>query len=58
MLWKILLAVAVIWFAIAVVGALTKALFSILLVGAVVFGLYLLFKAMTGSGDKSSIMRR
>ncbi|WP_198163397.1 hypothetical protein [Rhodococcus sp. WMMA185] len=55
MLWKILLAIVVIWFALAVVGALTKALFSILLVGAVVFGLYLLFKAMTGSGNKSSV---
>ncbi|WP_169846673.1 hypothetical protein [Rhodococcus marinonascens] len=58
MFWKIVLAVAVIWIALAVVGALTKALFSILVISAVVFGLYLLFKAMSGSGDKSDVTRR
>ncbi|SDI72669.1 hypothetical protein SAMN05444695_110112 [Rhodococcus triatomae] len=49
MFWKILLAVALIWIALALVGALIKGLFWILVVSAAVFGLYLLFKAMSGS---------
>ena len=42
MFWKIVLAVAAIWIALAVVGALVKGLFWILVVSAVVFGVYLL----------------
>lgn len=49
MFWKIVGVVALVWIALAVVGALVKGLFWVLVVGAVVFGLYLLFKAMSGS---------
>jgi hypothetical protein len=57
MFWKIVLAVAALWIALAVVGALDKGLFWILVVSAVVFGVYLLIKAMSGSGEKSDITR-
>lgn len=49
MFWKIVGIVALVWIALAVVGALVKGLFWVLIVGGVVFGLYLLFKAMSGS---------
>ena len=52
MFWKIVGIVALVWIALAVVGALIKGLFWILVVSAVVFGLYMLFKAMSGSGKK------
>ncbi|MCQ4119421.1 hypothetical protein [Rhodococcus tibetensis] len=55
MFWKIVLAVVVIWIALAVVGALIEGLFWVLVVSAVVFGAYLLYKAMSGSGEKSDI---
>ena len=35
--------------ALIVVGALVKALFPILMISVVVFGLYLLYKALSGS---------
>jgi len=50
--WKIVGIVALIWIALAIIGALVKGLFSILVVSAVVFGLYMLFKAISGSGHK------
>lgn len=56
MFWKIVGIVALVWIALAVVGALVKGLFWVLVVGAVVFGLYLLFKAMSG-GDTHDIER-
>lgn len=49
MFWKILGVVAVVWLALIVVGALVKALFPILMISLVVFGLYLLYKAVSGS---------
>ncbi|WP_422335934.1 hypothetical protein [Rhodococcus sp. (in: high G+C Gram-positive bacteria)] len=58
MFWKVILAVVAIWIALAVLGALIKGLFWILVVGAVVFGLYLLYKAMSGSGENSDVTRR
>lgn len=53
MIWKIVLAVVLIWIALAVVGALIKSLFWLVILGAIVAGLYLLFKAM--SDEKTSI---
>ncbi|GAB0105009.1 hypothetical protein JMUB6875_39870 [Nocardia sp. JMUB6875] len=55
MFWKILGVVVLVWIAVAVLGALIKALFPILMVTAVIFGLYLLYKAMSGSKDKSPL---
>ncbi|RDI64838.1 hypothetical protein [Nocardia pseudobrasiliensis] len=49
MFWKILGVVALAWLALIVVGALVKALFPILMISLVVFGLYLLYKAVSGS---------
>ena len=53
MFWKIVLAVVLVWVALAVVGALIKGLFWVLVVGAVGFGIYFLVKAMSGSDDNS-----
>ncbi|MFC9896259.1 hypothetical protein ACFVMC_21435 [Nocardia sp. NPDC127579] len=55
MLWKIIGVVALVWIAFMVIGALLKGLFPILMISAVVFGLYLLYKAVTGAETKSSI---
>ncbi|MCX4094311.1 MULTISPECIES: hypothetical protein [Nocardia] len=49
MFWKILGIVALVWVAMIVIGALVKALFPILMISAIVFGLYLLYKAVSGS---------
>lgn len=54
MFWKIVGIVALVWIALALVGTLVKGLFWILVVSAVVFGLYLLFKAISGSGKKDT----
>ncbi|MBF6132503.1 hypothetical protein IU501_05760 [Nocardia otitidiscaviarum] len=56
MLWKIIGVVAVVWIALAIIGALIKGLFPILMISLVVFGLYLLYKAVSGS-DKSTISK-
>ncbi|RVW03915.1 hypothetical protein [Rhodococcus xishaensis] len=53
MFWKIVGIVALIWIAFALIGALVKGLFWILAMSAIVFGLYMLFKAMSGSSDSS-----
>ncbi|NLG55495.1 MAG: hypothetical protein GX542_07570 [Rhodococcus sp.] len=52
MLWKILLAIVLIWIAIAVLGAVIKGLFWIVVLGAIGVGVYLLFKAMS-DGEQS-----
>lgn len=57
MFWKIVGIVALIWVALALVGVLVKGLFWILVVSAIVFGAYLLFKAMTGSDDTTPTTR-
>ncbi|WP_040791181.1 hypothetical protein [Nocardia paucivorans] len=57
MLWKIIGVVVVVWIALAVIGALIKALVPILVIGAVVFGLYLLYKALSGSGSGSPVSK-
>ncbi|MEV0246143.1 hypothetical protein AB0H76_06110 [Nocardia sp. NPDC050712] len=55
MLWKIIGVVALVWIAFMVIGALIKGLFPILMISAIVFGLYLLYKAVTGAEDKTTI---
>ncbi|BAD58701.1 hypothetical protein IU443_10255 [Nocardia farcinica] len=54
MLWKIIGVVAVVWIALAVIGALIKGLFPILVISALVFGAYLLYKAISGA-DRSTV---
>ncbi|WP_405177329.1 hypothetical protein OG225_23565 [Nocardia sp. NBC_01377] len=56
MLWKIIGVVAVVWIVLTLVGALIKGLFPILVISVVVFGLYLLYKAISGS-DNSSVSK-
>lgn len=56
MFWKIVAVVAVIWVALAIVGVLVKGLFWILAVSAVVFGVYLVVKALSGS-DSNGVTR-
>ncbi|MFI6866934.1 hypothetical protein [Nocardia sp. NPDC050406] len=56
MLWKIIGVVAVVWIALAIIGALIKGLFPILMISLVVFGLYLLYKAVSGS-DKNTVSK-
>lgn len=53
MFWKIVGIVALIWIAFALIGAVVKGLFWILAVSAIVFGIYMLFKAMSGSSDSA-----
>ena len=52
MFWKIVGIVALVWLAFVVLGALIKGLFPILVISAIVFGLYLLYKAMSSSDSK------
>ncbi len=56
MFWKIVGVVALIWVALALVGVLVKGLFWILAVSAMVFGVYLLVKAFSGS-DSNGVTR-
>ncbi|WP_169813261.1 hypothetical protein [Nocardia jejuensis] len=56
MFWKILGIVAAVWLAFVVIGWLIKGLFPILMISLVVFGLYLVFKAVSGK-DKSPISK-
>ncbi|QOW36606.1 hypothetical protein [Nocardia seriolae] len=55
MFWKILGVVVLVWIAFAILGALIKALFPILMVTAVIFGLYVLYKALSGAKNKSPL---
>ncbi|WP_460726242.1 hypothetical protein [Nocardia heshunensis] len=55
MFWKILGVVVLVWIAFAILGALIKALFPILVITAIVFGLYWVYKAMSGSKNKSPL---
>ncbi|MFE3189760.1 hypothetical protein ACFXHA_12180 [Nocardia sp. NPDC059240] len=55
MFWKILGVVVLVWIAFAILGALIKALFPILIVTGLIFGLYLVYKAVSGSKNKSPL---
>lgn len=57
MFWKIVGIVALVWIAFALVGALVKGLFWVLALSAIVFGVYLLFKAMSTSSDTTDKSR-
>lgn len=52
MFWKILGIVALVWLAFVVIGALLESLFPILVISAVLFGGYLLYKALSPSDAK------
>lgn len=49
MFWKILGIVALVWVGFAILGVILDQLFGILVLSAIVFGGYLLYKAMSGS---------
>ncbi|MFZ2527059.1 MAG: hypothetical protein WAX14_05290 [Rhodococcus sp. (in: high G+C Gram-positive bacteria)] len=56
MFWKIVGVVALAWVALALIGALFEHLFGILVVSAIIFGGYLLYKAIS-SGKHDDIMK-
>ena len=56
MIWKIIGIIAIVWIALAVIGALLKGLFWVLVVGALAVGGYLLFKALSPS-DRTDLTR-
>lgn len=49
MLWKIIGVVVLVWIAVAIISAIIKSLFPILVISLAVFGLYALYKAMSGN---------
>lgn len=57
MFWKILGIVALVWIGFAVLGALLEHLFAIVVLSAIVFGGYLLYKAMSGSEKRDDLTR-
>ncbi|MFI1917072.1 hypothetical protein [Nocardia sp. NPDC020380] len=54
MLWKIIGVVVLVWIAVAIISAIIKSLFPILVISLAVFGLYALYKAVSGS-NKSPV---
>ncbi|MGW0025868.1 hypothetical protein [Rhodococcus sp. NPDC003383] len=48
MFWKIVGVVALVWIGLALFGALFEHLFGILMVSAIIFGGYLIYKAIAG----------
>lgn len=57
MVWKIIGIVVVVWIALSIIGALIKGLLPLLVLAAIGTGLYLLYKAVSGSNDKSPLTR-
>jgi len=57
MFWKIVGMVALVWVGLAVIGALFDHLFGILVLSAIIFGGYLLYKAMSGKDRKDDLSR-
>lgn len=53
MFWKIVGALVLVWIALAVVGAVLENLFGFIVLGALIFGGYLLYKAMSGKDEHS-----
>ncbi|WP_157103871.1 hypothetical protein [Nocardia harenae] len=53
MVWKIIGVVVLAWIAVAIIGALLKGLFPLLVLAVIVGGLYLLYKAVTDNSDNS-----
>jgi len=50
--WKILGIVVAVWIGLAILGALVKSLFPLLVISALIFGGYLLYKALQPSDHK------
>ncbi|WP_167659971.1 hypothetical protein [Nocardia mangyaensis] len=57
MVWKVIGIVVVAWIALSIIGALIKGLLPLLVVAAIGTGLYLLYKAVSGSNDKSPLTK-
>ncbi|MFC8046624.1 hypothetical protein [Nocardia sp. NPDC057353] len=53
MVWKIIGVVALVWIAVAIIGALLEGLFPLLVLGVIVGGLYLLYRAVTDKSDNT-----
>jgi uncharacterized membrane protein len=54
--WKILGIVVAVWIGLAILGALVKSLFPLLVISALIFGGYLLYKALQPS-DRKDVTR-
>lgn len=57
MVWKVIGIVVVAWIALSIIGALIKGLLPLLVIAAIGTGLYLLYKAVSGSADNSPISK-
>ncbi|MFE3544868.1 hypothetical protein ACFXK0_18060 [Nocardia sp. NPDC059177] len=57
MVWKVIGIVVVAVIAIWIIGALIKALLPILVIAAIGTGVYLLYKAVTGSNENSPLTK-
>ncbi|MET9213970.1 MULTISPECIES: hypothetical protein [unclassified Nocardia] len=57
MVWKVIGIVVVALIAFWIIGALIKALLPVLVIAAIGTGVYLLYKAMTGSNDKTTLTK-
>lgn len=54
--WKILGIVVAVWIGLAILGALVKSVFPLLVISALIFGGYLLYKALQPS-DRKDVTR-
>ncbi|MFC4126688.1 hypothetical protein [Nocardia rhizosphaerae] len=57
MVWKVIGIVVVALIAFWIIGALVKALLPILVIAAIGTGVYLLYKAVTGSNDSGPLTK-
>lgn len=57
MFWKIVGIVVLVWVGFALLGALLDHLFGFIVLGAVLFGGWMLYKAVTGSDHRDDITR-
>lgn len=57
MVWKIIGIVVVVWIALSIIGALIKGLLPLLVLAAIGTGLYLLYKAVSGSNERSPLSK-
>jgi hypothetical protein len=57
MFWKIVGVVVLVWIGLAVIGAVFDHLFGILVLGAIAFGGYMLYKAISGGKRRDDITR-
>lgn len=55
-LWKIVGVLLGVWLAFLIVGAIFKLVVPMLVVGAVILGSVMIYRAVTGAGDSKSLL--